>query len=98
MKTIKEDYRKYMFQYGILSVLFVLEHFEHEEEFEECQKIIDAIQEQEKKLEITLFTNITTETIKEVIDNYKNFNLTGVNAVENSKHYANVILKEIKWD
>ena len=96
MKTTTLHYRKYMFMYGILSVLFVLEYFEFNENFEECQKIIDAIKEQEKALDTTLFTTITKDTIKEVIESYRKFNLTGINAIENSKYYATLILKEIE--
>ena len=94
--TSTKIYRKYMFMYGILSVLYVLEYFEFDENYEECQKIIDAIKEQEKALDTTLFSTITTETIKEVVDIYKKFNLTGKNAIENSKYYATLILKEIE--
>ena len=91
-----KHYRKYMFTYGILSVLFVLEYYEYKEEYEECQKIIDAIKEQEKALDTTIFTKITTETIKEVVETYKKFNLTGKNAIENCKYYSELILKEIE--
>ena len=94
--TSTKIYRKYMFMYGILSVLYVLEYFEFDENYEECQKIIDAIKEQEKALDTTLFSTITTETIKEVVDSYKKFNLTGKNAIENSKYYATLILKDIE--
>lgn len=94
--TSTKIYRKYMFMYGILSVLYVLEYFEFDENYEECQKIIDAIKEQEKALDTTLFSTITTETIKEVVESYKKFNLTGKNAIENSKYYATLILKEIE--
>jgi hypothetical protein len=94
--TSNKIYRKYMFMYGILSVLYVLEYFEFEENYEECQKIIDAIKEQEKALNTTLFSTITTETIKEVVESYKKFNLTGKNAIENSKYYSTLILKEIE--
>ena len=96
MKTTTLHYRKYIFMYGILSVLFVLEYFEFNENYEECQKIIDAIKEQEKILGETLFTTITKDTIKEVVESYRKFNLTGINAVENSKYYATLILKEIE--
>ena len=95
LSTIKH-YRKYMFMYGILSVLFVLEYFEEAEEYTECQKIIDSIKEQEKALNTTLFSTITPETINEVIEGYKKFNLTGKNSVENSKYYASLILHEIQ--
>ena len=94
--TTTKHYRKYMFMYGILSVLFVLEYYEYKEDYEECQKIIDAIKEQEKALDTTLFTKITTETIKDVVETYKKFNLTGKNAVENSEYYSELILKEIE--
>ena len=96
MKTTTLHYRKYMFMYGILSVLYVLEYFEFNENYEECQKIIDAIKEQEKILGETLFTTITKDTLKEVIESYRKFNLTGINAIENSKYYATLILKEIE--
>lgn len=96
MKTTTLHYRKYIFMYGILSVLFVLEYFEFDENYEECKKIIDAIREQEKILGDTLFTTITKDTIKEVIESYKKFNLTGENAIENSKYYSTLIIKEIE--
>ena len=70
-------------------------HFRSDENYKECQKIIDAIKEQEKILDTRLFSTITNETIKEVVDNYKKFNLTGKNAIENSKYYATLIIKEI---
>lgn len=60
-----------MFMYGILSVLYVLEYFEFDENYEEYQKIIDAIKEQEQILDTRLFSTITTETIKEVVESYK---------------------------
>jgi hypothetical protein len=94
--TSTKIYRKYMFMYGILSVLYVLEYFEFNENYEECKKIIDAIKDQEKILDTTLFSTVTADTIKEVVDSYKKFNLTGKNAIENSKYYATLILKEIK--
>lgn len=88
-------YRKFMFMYGILSVLYVLEHFESVEDYEECQKIIDAITEQENRLDCVLPKRANKEAINEVIEGYKPFGMTGVNAVENSKYYAEHILKEL---
>lgn len=82
--------------YGILTILYVLEYYEGKEQYEECQKIMDAIKEQEKVLGTTLFTKITQETINEVIETYKKFNLTGKNAIENSKYYAMILIKEIE--
>lgn len=79
----------------VLSVLHVLDYYVFEENYEECQKIIDAIKEQEEKLKTTIFTTITEQTIKEVKEVYSKFNLTGDNALEHSKYYATLILKEI---
>lgn len=91
-----DHYRIYIFTYGILSVLFVLNHFERLEMYEECQKIIDAIKEQEDRLNVKLFTVINKEAIQEVIETYKKFNLTGENAVENSKYYSDIIIDELE--
>lgn len=91
-----DHYRIYIFIYGILSVLFVLNHFERLEMYEECQKIIDAIKEQEDRLNVKLFTVINKEAIQEVIETYKKFNLTGENAVENSKYYSDIIIDELE--
>ncbi len=96
MRTTTLHYRKYMFMYGILSVLYVLEYFEFEENYEECQKIINAIKEQEIRLDTKLFTTITKDTINEVIESYKKFNLTGKNAVENSQYYSILIYNEVE--
>jgi hypothetical protein len=95
METTLKNYRVYLFTYGILSVLFALQYFEDLEDYDECQKIIDAIREQEERLNIKLFTVINKETISEVIEGYKPFGLTGINAIENSKYYSELIIKEV---
>ncbi len=91
-----EKYRIKLFKYGILSLLFVLEYLESKEAYLECQNIIDAIRLQEKRLDIELFTVINEKTIQEVINSYKPFGLTGINAVENSQYYADLIIEELK--
>lgn len=95
METTTAIYKKYMFMYGILSVLFVMEHFESIENYEECQKILDAIKQQEKLLGCKLPTRRIELKVKEVIDAYKKFNLTGKNHLENSKYYSKLILNDI---
>jgi hypothetical protein len=96
LNTTIQFYTKAMFSYGILSVLYTLEKFEKEERYEECQKIIDAIKLQEKRLDTKFFTTITTENIAEVIEGYKKFGMTGENAVDNSKIYSDVLCLEAK--
>lgn len=82
--------------YGILTILYILEYFEYNENYEECGKIITAIKEQEEILGITLFTKITNDNIKQVIDAYKTFNLTGENVIENSKLCSRLLIKDIE--
>ena len=94
--TTTKHYRKYMFIYGIMTVINVLEYYEFEEEYEECQKILEAIKEQEEILGITLFTRNSKECLKEVVETYKKHNLTGLNAISNSKYYATLVIKEIE--
>lgn len=94
--TTVQHYRLYMFSYGIISVLMVMKRFEKLEQFEECQKIIDAIREQEKRLEIKLFTEINLESINDVKKSYQYFALTGKNIINNSKYYMDLIIDEIE--
>jgi hypothetical protein len=91
---LKAFFKTKMFNYGILSVLLVLQQFEREEKFELCQIIIDSIREKEEYLGLKLFTVINQETINEVMNVYKYFGLTGEHAMVNSEYYADKIIKE----
>lgn len=84
-----------MFMYGLTTIILVMEHFERLENYEECQKIINAIREQEERLDIKLWTKITPESMGNVVDTYCNFGLTGENVIENSEYYAEIIIKEL---
>jgi hypothetical protein len=88
-------YRHAMFMYGILSILYVLQYFEEQENYEECKAIIDTIKGEEERLGCKLFTVINKKTVQDVIDVYKKFNLTGKNVIENSQYYSDIIIKEI---
>lgn len=85
-----------IFQYGVLTVLYVLQYLEEKENYIECQNIVDTIRHLEKELYTDFFTVINEESIKKIIDYYKVFGLTGVNAVNNSKYYADMIIIEFK--
>lgn len=95
MQTTKKFYKNVLYLYGILTVLIICEHFEKEENFEECIKIIRAIEEKEKYLNAKLGTKITKELIDEVIKAYNNFGLSGELAVERSTYYASLVIKII---
>lgn len=81
--------------YGILTILYVLKHFENEEEYEECQKIMDAINEQNVRLECNIPTVISEALHYEIIEVYKRFGLTGVNVEHNSAYYCSLVIQEI---
>lgn len=87
-----KDYESLIFKLGILSILFVLEYYQENENYEECKLIIDAINKIEVEKGIRLPRRIDEETKLIVIHSYKKFNLTGCNAVVNSKHYASLII------
>jgi len=88
-----KDYRRLISCYGILTVLFVLEHYQSIEDYEECKKIIDSIDLIEKDLGIRLPKRIDEETKLIVLHSYRKFNLTGVNSEHNSKRYAELIIE-----
>lgn len=87
------QYRLYLFQYGLLSVLYVMKYFESMEQYEECEIICIAIAEQSERLNIDISTQLNDFTIKEIA---KEFKIWGMNKViEVHKYYATIILKEI---
>ncbi len=81
--------------YGIISVLIVRDYFESVEDFEQCAVIMDALEEQEQRLDIVLPRVIDDKCIAEVQDVYLREGLTGINLLENSEYYAELIIREI---
>jgi len=96
METSVDYYRIQLFKFGIITLINVLEYFEFDENYEECYKIISAIKKQEKRLDIKLPTVINNEVVKDIINEYKKFGLTGEFALSSSKYYATLVLKEIE--
>ena len=88
-------YKSLMFKYGILTVIFILEYLEKEEYYEECATIMSAIKENSKYLNFKFPTKYSEETMKTVIETYKNFGLTGRNAEINSREYSLEIIPNI---
>lgn len=96
--TSSQTYKKFAFQYGLKSILLVLEYFVDTEEYEECQKIIDCINGLEKFLNTTLHKTLNEDLEKEIKEVYERFGLTGIHHDENSKEYSNILIKIIKRD
>lgn len=89
-------YRKYLFMYGITTLIMVLEHFERLENYEECQLIVEAIREQEERLDIKLWTRNTEETLTEVLTLHKEGSGLSISEIQShSKYYANIVIDEI---
>lgn len=88
-------YRKYLFMYGIITLILVRDYFEGLQDYEECAVINEAISEQELMLGTTFPKVIDDNCILEVVNTYKKFNLTGKNALENSGYYSLIVIDEI---
>lgn len=61
-------YKSYLFNYGIITVLKLLNHYIEIEEYEECSKIVAAIDERNKALDDNLPKELTENTYKIVLD------------------------------
>lgn len=96
--TNKQNYRLWIFEYGIVSILMVLEYFQSTEQYEECQKIIDAIKEQNEKCKLELPTILTQEVLSDIISEWTNIFKKVYSedfVIRSSVFYASIILDEI---
>jgi hypothetical protein len=90
-KTDKEDYQKFIINFGIVPTLILLQKFETLEFYEECGKILGAIKSINKKALIYKQTKITDELIDEVVDDYRKMGMEDMNKeklMERSERYA----------
>lgn len=70
-KTKKEDYQKFIVNLGIVPALILLEKFETLELYEECGKIMSAIDLINKKAVVYKETKLTDDLINDVINDYR---------------------------
>ena len=78
-KTEKDDYRKFIVSLGIVPALILLEKFEKLELYEECAKIIGAIDIINKKVVVYKETKLTDDLINDVINDYIKMGMTDMN-------------------
>lgn len=78
-KTNVEDYKKFIINLSIVPTLILLKKFEDLELYEECGKIISAIELLNKKVLIYKETKLTDELIDSVIDDYRKMGLPDMN-------------------
>jgi hypothetical protein len=90
-KTDKDDYQKFIINFGIVPALILLEKFEKLELYEECCKILGAIKSINKKGLIYKETKLTDQLINEVVDDYRKMGIDDMDKeklMERSERYA----------
>lgn len=90
-KTDKDDYQKFIINFGIVPTLILLEKFEKLELYEECGKILGAIKSINKKGLIYKETKLTDQLINEVVDDYRKMGIDDMDKeklMERSERYA----------
>lgn len=95
--TTKKDYHEFIVNFGIVPSLILLEKFEYLEFYEECQKIIKAIDSINKKALIYKHKRINPELINEVVNDYRKMGIEDMNKDElmkRSERYASKFISE----
>lgn len=90
-KTDKEDYQKFIINFGIVPTLIILQKFENLEFYEECEKILRAIDSINTKVLIYKETKLTDELIDDVIDDYKKMGMVDMDReklMQRAERYA----------
>ncbi len=94
-KTSREDYNKFIVNFGIVPCLILLSKFETLELYEECEKIIKAIDFINKDGIIYKQKKLTEELINDVVNDYKKMGIEDMDKkklIERSeKHASNFI-------
>jgi hypothetical protein len=93
----KDDYFKFIVNFGIVPTLILLEKFEKLEFYEECSKIVKAIDAVNKKVKVYKETRLTDSLLNEVIDDYRKLGLEDMDReklMERCERYASMFLSE----
>lgn len=91
-----QPYRKIMYRYGLLTLLFLLDYYEEDEDYHQCHEIYTCIRREEAYLGTALGTCYTDEVLKNVKASYKKAGMTGIHAVENSMLYATLLRDQFR--
>lgn len=96
-KTVPEDYKKFIIHFGIIPTLILMDKFENLEMYEECGKILKAINSINKKAKIYKDTKLNDEIINDVIDDYRKMgfeDMTKEMLMIRSERYASRFISE----
>jgi len=92
---MEEKIRKHIFSYGLITILFLLDELEQDEQFELCQSIINSIESLNKKYGWDLQTRLTRKVIDDFFDAHKNSKHKGEVAFRNIPHYMEDVLNDL---
>lgn len=93
----KDDYFKFIVNFGIIPTLILLDKFEKLELYEECSKIVKAIDTINKKVRVYKETRLTDTLVNEVIDDYIKLGIEDMNReklMERCERYASMFILE----
>jgi hypothetical protein len=93
----KEDYFKFIVNFGIIPTLILLEKFEKLELYEECSKIVKAIDSINKKVKVYKETRLTDSILNDVVDDYRKLGIEDMDKhklMERCERYASMFLLE----
>lgn len=94
--TKKEIYQRGIWNYGYLTLLFLLSKHKEQENYEECKIIYDVIKEHSDKHNLNLQTEFNEQAIDEMVESFWKLGYSGMIALANTPAYAEAIQIELK--
>lgn len=92
-------YKECLFRYGFITLCYLIDKYENEENYEECQVIYDAIEYVSKhsgrKMSTKLPTKLDANCMRQFKDAFYSMGLTGDTTLKNLPHYANEVEKYV---
>jgi len=91
MESNSNNYIGFVIHYGIWPVLLLLAHYEDLGEFEECKKIIVALNVLQRKMKVQVPTQIKPEDYKKLLESEDGFE-----ELRKYQERSKMILEEVK--
>jgi hypothetical protein len=97
INVTKDDYFKFIVNFGIIPTLILIDKFEKLELYEECSKIVKAIDAINKKVKVYKETRLTESILNEVVEDYRKLGIEDMNKeklIERCERYASMFILE----
>lgn len=91
----RQRYLQGLFGYGFITLCYLIEKYEAEGNYEECQIILDAIQEVNSIRKLDLPTKYDDKAWQYFLDAMGEFGLSGKITASNIPYYAELIERDI---